>query len=128
MAGITTLTGGAMARCEETGRYFPVAGGFWSAVAGCRTELMSLVPLVRWAARPWAARLFVRFERGVLTRARREKVPCTPGELAKLADRGTRRPTARPGPVPIAVTEHGTPLPRPAPVRRGPEPSPGAAY
>lgn len=25
---------------------------------------MSLVPLVRWTARPWAVRLFVRFERG----------------------------------------------------------------
>src|SRR5690606_32318235 len=52
MAGITTLTGGAIARCEETGRYFPAGGGVWSAVAGGRTELMSLVPLVRWTARP----------------------------------------------------------------------------
>src|SRR5690606_25344502 len=51
-AGITTLTGGAIARCEETGRYLPAGGGVWSAVAGGRTELMSLVPLVRWTARP----------------------------------------------------------------------------
>ncbi|GGM01767.1 hypothetical protein GCM10010129_51570 [Streptomyces fumigatiscleroticus] len=67
MAGITTLTGGAIARCEETGRYLPAGDGSVPVVAGRSTELMSLVPLVRWAARPWAARLRVRFERGVLT-------------------------------------------------------------
>ncbi|GGX95398.1 hypothetical protein GCM10010358_56570 [Streptomyces minutiscleroticus] len=68
MAGITTLTGGAIARCEVTGRYFPASvGGSGRETAGRRTEFMSLVPLVRWTARPWAVRLCVRFERGVLT-------------------------------------------------------------
>ncbi|GKQ36305.1 hypothetical protein ALMP_28480 [Streptomyces sp. A012304] len=71
IAGMTTLTGGAMARWEEIGRYLPTVEGAEGSgrssleVAGCRTELMSLVPLVRWTARPWAARIHVRFERGV---------------------------------------------------------------
>jgi hypothetical protein len=50
------------------GRYFFVANdGSCPETAGRRKELMSLVPLVRWTARPWAVRHCVRFERGVLT-------------------------------------------------------------
>ncbi|GAA1232930.1 hypothetical protein GCM10009646_21620 [Streptomyces aureus] len=60
MAGITTLTGGAIARWFEIALY-------WLDIAGRTKELMSLVPLVRWTARPRAVRLSVRFERGVLT-------------------------------------------------------------
>lgn len=43
-----------------------------------------------------------------------------PGELANLAGPGKRQPVARHDSVKKAVTEHGTPLPRPAPGRRGP--------
>jgi hypothetical protein len=50
-----------------------------------------------------------------------------PGELAKLAGPGKRQPTARHGSVTVAVTEHGTPLPRPARAVAVLEPSPGAA-
>ncbi|GAA2309990.1 hypothetical protein GCM10010431_32610 [Streptomyces kunmingensis] len=70
MAGMTTLTRGAMARCVEMARYWAGmrAGGAPSGIAGRTTELlMSLVPLVRWTARPRAVRLDIRFERGVLT-------------------------------------------------------------
>ncbi|GAA4782829.1 hypothetical protein GCM10023220_01820 [Streptomyces ziwulingensis] len=63
---MTTLTGGAIARCEETGRYFAACDGLSPVAAGRRTELMTLVPLVRRTARPRAVRHCVRFERGVV--------------------------------------------------------------
>lgn len=55
----------------------------------------------------------------------RKESPYVPGELAKLADRRRavpvqekRQPVARHDSVTSAVTEHGTPLPRPAPPSR----------
>ncbi|GAA2582811.1 hypothetical protein GCM10010424_31140 [Streptomyces lienomycini] len=70
MAGITTLTGGAIARCEETGRYSPAGGGSGDgslpAGAGCRTELMVWSLSSGGPPAPGAVRLCLRFERGVL--------------------------------------------------------------
>ncbi|GGW41627.1 hypothetical protein GCM10010350_26710 [Streptomyces galilaeus] len=34
IAGITTLTGGVMARCEEMGRYWPAVDGAWRSWPG----------------------------------------------------------------------------------------------
>ncbi len=58
----------------------------------------------------------------------RNESPYVSGELAKLAGSGKRQPVARHDSVTSAVTEHGTPLPRPAPESIAVlEPSPGAA-
>ncbi|GHF15470.1 hypothetical protein GCM10018772_45670 [Streptomyces fumanus] len=65
-AGITTLTGGAMAKWVETGRYLAAAGGSPPVVVGGRTEPMSLVPLVRRTAAPERSGTVTRFERGVV--------------------------------------------------------------
>ncbi|GHA10955.1 hypothetical protein GCM10010389_57540 [Streptomyces echinoruber] len=69
MAGITTLTGGAMARWVETGRYLWAVT--WAVTesppeaGGCRAEVIGVSLSSGGPPRPRAARLSVRFERGV---------------------------------------------------------------
>src|SRR3954451_13490078 len=111
------------------GRYVVAMKGSSPELGGRRTELMSGGPSRPVGRPPPGGPLCVRFERGVLAHGTANGSPSTRVSWQSwpaCRKNGSRsRGTARSR---NAVTEHGTPLPRPAPERRGPEPSPGAAY
>src|SRR5690606_33264898 len=100
-----------------------------TSLACVSTDLSSLVPLVRWTARPSGGPALLPVRKGGFhtrhdgTKLRARRVSW---QIWPAAD--IRPPTARHGPVTLALPSTAPPLPRPAPVRRGSEPSPEAAY
>src|SRR3954452_8130647 len=110
------------------GRYWLAVGTSWPAVAGRRTELMSLVPSRPVDRPPLGGPACCSGSKGGFCshsrHAGRNLRTCRvswqswPTAVVLCLFRKKRQPVARHYSVSCAFTEHGTPLPRPAPPSR----------